>query len=136
MPRYRIAVLLGDGIGPEVIGVACRALRAVFRSLAVFREVSLAVAARHPRIRAEAANVDAVSMLFVREPASYDVIAAENQFADILGDLGAGSSAGSASRLRRRSATSTASSSRRTLRRRRSPARTRPTPWQPCCPWR
>lgn len=48
------------------------------------------VAAEHPGIDFELANVDLVAMRMVADPGHYDVIAAENVFGDILSDLGAG----------------------------------------------
>jgi 3-isopropylmalate dehydrogenase len=62
----------------------------IFRSYAFFRRVFQDVAARHPTIAADAAYVDAASLYLVQNPQAFDVIVTENQFGDILSDLGAG----------------------------------------------
>jgi 3-isopropylmalate dehydrogenase len=61
----------------------------VFRSFAFFRRVFFEVAARYPQIAAEATYVDAMSLYLVQQPSHYDVLVMENQFGDILSDLGA-----------------------------------------------
>jgi 3-isopropylmalate dehydrogenase len=61
----------------------------VFRSFAFFRKVFFEVASGHPRITADAAYVDAMSLYLVQNPSAYDVLVMENQFGDILSDLGA-----------------------------------------------
>jgi len=53
----------------------------------VFLEVAREVAARYPQIRFETANVDAMCMWLLKDPASYDVIVTTNLFGDILSDL-------------------------------------------------
>jgi 3-isopropylmalate dehydrogenase len=70
--------------------VTCVDKANVFRSFAFFRRVFHDVAARHPRVAAEAAYVDAASLYMVQTPDAFDVIVTENQFGDILSDLGAG----------------------------------------------
>ena len=70
--------------------VTCVDKANVFRSFAFFRKVFFEVAAEYPDITAEAAYVDAMSLYMVQNPASYDVLVMENQFGDILSDLGAG----------------------------------------------
>ncbi|WP_145034825.1 isocitrate/isopropylmalate dehydrogenase family protein [Caulifigura coniformis] len=70
--------------------VTCVDKANVFRSFAFFRKVFLEVAARHPRVTANCAYVDAMSLFLVQDPAAYDVLMMENQFGDILSDLGAG----------------------------------------------
>jgi len=70
--------------------VTCVDKANVFRSFAFFRQVFFEVAARHPQIAAEATYVDAMSLYMVQNPAAYDVLVMENQFGDILSDLGAG----------------------------------------------
>ena len=70
--------------------VTCVDKANVFRSYAFFRKVFLEVAAEHPRIAADATYVDAMSMYMVQNPGAYDVLVMENQFGDILSDLGAG----------------------------------------------
>lgn len=69
--------------------VTCVDKANVFRSYAFFRKVFEEVAARHSSIRAEAVYVDAMSLYMVLNPAAYDVVVTENQFGDILSDLGA-----------------------------------------------
>lgn len=69
--------------------VACVDKANVFRSLAFFRKVFFDVAANYPAIQAEGVYVDAMSLYLVQNPAAYDVLVMENQFGDILSDLGA-----------------------------------------------
>jgi len=70
--------------------VTCVDKANIFRSLAFFREIFFEVAAEHPNIEAEATYVDAMSLYMVQNPSNYDVVVTENQFGDILSDLGAG----------------------------------------------
>ncbi len=70
--------------------VTCVDKANVFRSFAFFRKVFFDVAAMYPDITAEAAYVDAMSLYMVQNPSAYDVLVMENQFGDILSDLGAG----------------------------------------------
>lgn len=70
--------------------VTCVDKANIFRSLAFFRKVFLEVAERHPDIDAETTYVDAMSLYMVQNPQDYDVCVMENQFGDILSDLGAG----------------------------------------------
>lgn len=70
--------------------VTCVDKANVFRSLAFFREVFYDVAATHPDIAADAVYVDAMSLYMVQNPWDFDVLVMENQFGDILSDLGAG----------------------------------------------
>lgn len=70
--------------------VTCVDKANVFRSFAFFRKVFFEVAAEYPQIVAEANYVDAMSLYMVQNPAAYDVMVMENQFGDILSDLGAG----------------------------------------------
>lgn len=69
--------------------VTCVDKANVFRSFAFFRKVFFDVAAEHPDIDAEAAYVDAMSLHLIQNPSHYDVLVMENQFGDILSDLGA-----------------------------------------------
>lgn len=69
--------------------VTCVDKANVFRSFAFFRQVFYEVASRHPQIAAEAAYVDAMCLYMVQSPANFDVLVMENQFGDILSDLGA-----------------------------------------------
>jgi 3-isopropylmalate dehydrogenase len=70
--------------------VTCVDKANIFRSYAFFRRVFHEVAARHPEVAAEAVYVDAASMYMIQNPSAFDVIVTENQFGDILSDLGAG----------------------------------------------
>ncbi len=70
--------------------VTCVDKANVFRSFAFFRKVFFEVAAEYPDITSDAAYVDAMSLYMVQNPAAYDVLIMENQFGDILSDLGAG----------------------------------------------
>jgi 3-isopropylmalate dehydrogenase len=69
--------------------VTCVDKANVFRSFAFFRKVFFEVAAQFPDIAAEAAYVDAMSLHLIERPAHFDVLVMENQFGDILSDLGA-----------------------------------------------
>jgi 3-isopropylmalate dehydrogenase len=70
--------------------VTCVDKANVFRSFAFFRKVFFEVAQRHPHIEADAVYVDAMSLFMVTSPSQWDVLVMENQFGDILSDLGAG----------------------------------------------
>lgn len=70
--------------------VTCVDKANIFRSYAFFRKIFFEVAARHPTIATEAFYVDAASMYLVQKPQAFDVLVMENQFGDILSDLGAG----------------------------------------------
>jgi 3-isopropylmalate dehydrogenase len=70
--------------------VTCVDKANVFRSLALFRKVFFDVAKLHPDIQADAVYVDAMSYYMVQKPWEFDVLVMENQFGDILSDLGAG----------------------------------------------
>ena len=70
--------------------VTCVDKANVFRSFAFFRQVFFEVAKQYPDIHADAVYVDAMSLYMVQEPDAYDVLVMENQFGDILSDLGAG----------------------------------------------
>ena len=70
--------------------VTCVDKANIFRSLAFFREVFLDVAAAYPDIEHDAVYVDAMSLYMVQNPWDFDVLVMENQFGDILSDLGAG----------------------------------------------
>jgi 3-isopropylmalate dehydrogenase len=71
-------------------GVTCVDKANVFRSFAFFRRLFFEAAERHPSIHADAAYVDAMSLLLVAAPESCDVLVMENLLGDILSDLGAG----------------------------------------------
>lgn len=70
--------------------VTCVDKANVFRSLAFFRQVFFDVAKRYPEIGSDAVYVDAMSLYMVQNPWDFDVLVMENQFGDILSDLGAG----------------------------------------------
>jgi 3-isopropylmalate dehydrogenase len=70
--------------------VTCVDKANVFRSFAFFRKVFSEVAARHPAVATDAVYVDAMSLYMVQNPQAFDVLVMENQFGDILSDLGAG----------------------------------------------
>ncbi|TWU45154.1 putative tartrate dehydrogenase/decarboxylase TtuC' [Novipirellula aureliae] len=70
--------------------VTCVDKANVFRSMAFFREVFMDVAQSYPEIAKDAVYVDAMSLYMVQNPWDFDVLVMENQFGDILSDLGAG----------------------------------------------
>lgn len=70
--------------------VTCVDKANVFRSFAFFREVFFDIAEKHPEIASDAVYVDAMSLYMVQNPWDFDVLVMENQFGDILSDLGAG----------------------------------------------
>ncbi len=70
--------------------VTCVDKANVFRSFAFFRKVFDEVGQSYPEIERNAAYVDAMSMYLVQKPWEFDVLVMENQFGDILSDLGAG----------------------------------------------
>ncbi len=53
----------------------------------VFLEAAQEVARRYPQIQFDMANVDAICMWLLKNPASYEVIVTTNLFGDILSDL-------------------------------------------------
>ncbi len=69
--------------------VTCVDKANVFRSLAFFRKVFYDVAERFPEIDRGAVYVDAMSLYMIQNPWDFDVLVMENQFGDILSDLGA-----------------------------------------------
>jgi 3-isopropylmalate dehydrogenase len=70
--------------------VTCVDKANVFRSMAFFRHVFHDVARGYPHIAHDAVYVDAMSLYMVQNPWDFDVLVMENQFGDILSDLGAG----------------------------------------------
>lgn len=70
--------------------VTCVDKANVFRSFAFFRKVFYDVARNFPDIATDAVYVDAMSLYLVQNPEDFDVLVCENQFGDILSDLGAG----------------------------------------------
>jgi 3-isopropylmalate dehydrogenase len=69
--------------------VTCVDKANVFRSMAFFRKVFYEVAASFPDIDRQAVYVDAMSLYMIQNPWDFDVLVMENQFGDILSDLGA-----------------------------------------------
>lgn len=53
----------------------------------LFLEEARKVAAEYPGIQADEANVDAICMWLLKNPASYDVLVAPNLYGDIISDL-------------------------------------------------
>jgi len=70
--------------------VTCVDKANVHRALALMNKVFWEVAAKHPDLGADHCYVDAMALNMIRRPWDYDVLATENQFGDILSDLGAG----------------------------------------------
>jgi 3-isopropylmalate dehydrogenase len=70
--------------------VTCVDKANIFRSFAFFRKVFEETTANYPDLATECQYVDAASMLMLQRPEAYDVVVMENQFGDILSDLGAG----------------------------------------------
>lgn len=54
------------------------------------RSIFEMVSAQYPQLQADILNVDAVALWLIRRPEEFGVIVAENMFADILSDVGAG----------------------------------------------
>lgn len=70
--------------------VTCVDKANVFRAFAFFRDLFDKEAAKHPKLAADHAYVDATALWFVLKPWTFDVLVTENMFGDILSDLGAG----------------------------------------------
>lgn len=70
--------------------VTCVDKSNVFRSYAFFRKIFKEKAQQYPDIQPEFRYIDAMALDLVRRPWEYDVLVAENMFADILSDLGGG----------------------------------------------
>ncbi|MEW4487082.1 isocitrate/isopropylmalate family dehydrogenase [Thalassoglobus sp. JC818] len=70
--------------------VTCVDKANVFRSMAFFRKVVNDTSKSFPDIEHNAVYVDAMSLYMVQNPWDFDVLVMENQFGDILSDLGAG----------------------------------------------
>jgi len=70
--------------------VTCVDKANVHRALALMNKVFWEVAKKHPELGADHCYVDAMALNLLRKPWDYDVLATENQFGDILSDLGAG----------------------------------------------
>ncbi len=70
--------------------VTCVDKSNVFRAYAFFRKIFTERAERFPDIVPKYHYVDAMALDMVRKPWEFDVLVAENMFADILSDLGGG----------------------------------------------
>lgn len=87
---FRLAEIRMRRSAGSVGRVTCVDKANVFRSFAFFRKVFEEVAEQHPTVTSDAIYVDAMSMFLVQRPDQFDVLVMENQFGDILSDLGAG----------------------------------------------
>ncbi len=70
--------------------VTCVDKSNVYTSQAFMHRIFRERATRHPDIRADHCYIDAMALNLVRQPWEYDVLPMENQFGDILSDLGGG----------------------------------------------
>lgn len=70
--------------------VSCVDKSNVFRSYAFFRKIFAEKAEANPDITPDYRYIDAMALDLVRKPWEYDVLVAENMFADVLSDLGGG----------------------------------------------
>ena len=75
---------------PKKGRVTCVDKSNVHRGMALFNKVFWEVSKRHPKVGADHCYVDAMALNMVRKPWEYDVVPTENQFGDILSDLGGG----------------------------------------------
>ncbi|HTU01841.1 MAG TPA: isocitrate/isopropylmalate dehydrogenase family protein [Candidatus Sulfotelmatobacter sp.] len=74
--------------------VTCVDKANVLKSMAFFRQIFDEVAAEFPGILTDHVYVDAVTLHMVQRPLRFDVVVAENMFADIISDLAAGTVGG------------------------------------------
>jgi len=70
--------------------VTCVDKANVFRAYAFFRKIFKERASLYPDISTDFNYVDAMALEMVRRPWDFDILVAENMFADILSDLGGG----------------------------------------------
>jgi 3-isopropylmalate dehydrogenase len=70
--------------------VTCVDKSNVFRSYAFFRKIFTERAQNFTDITADYKYIDAMALDLVRRPWEYDILVAENMFADVLSDLGGG----------------------------------------------
>lgn len=70
--------------------VSCVDKSNVLRSFAFFRKIFTERAELYPDITADYRYVDAMALDLIRKPWDYDILVAENMFADILSDQGGG----------------------------------------------
>ena len=75
---------------PKKGKVTCVDKANVFASMAFSNKIFWERAKRFPAIAADHCYIDAMALNLIRKPWDYDVIPTENQFGDILSDLGAG----------------------------------------------
>ncbi|MEO7403908.1 MAG: isocitrate/isopropylmalate family dehydrogenase, partial [Burkholderiales bacterium] len=75
---------------PQKGRVTCVDKSNVHRAMALMNKIFWEVATRHPTIAADHCYIDAMALNLIRKPWEYDVMPTENQFGDILSDLGAG----------------------------------------------
>ncbi len=66
----------------------------VLKSMAFFRQIFDEVAREYPKTQTEHVYVDAMALFMVQRPLRFDVVVAENMFADIISDLAAGTVGG------------------------------------------
>ncbi len=74
--------------------VTCVDKANVLKSMAFFRQIFDEVAREFPDAQTEHVYVDAMTLYMVQRPLRFDVIVAENMFADIISDLAAGTVGG------------------------------------------
>ena len=91
---FRIAERRAGAPADKIRRVTCVDKANVLKSMAFFRQIFYRVAKEFPGIHPEHAYADAMTMYMVRRPLHYDVIVAENMFADIISDLAAGTMGG------------------------------------------
>jgi len=74
--------------------VTCVDKANVLKSMAFFRQIFDQVAGDFPDIATDHVYVDAMTLYMVQRPLRFDVVVAENMFADIISDLAAGTMGG------------------------------------------
>ncbi len=84
---FRLARRRGKRGGKNL--VTCVDKANVFRSFKFYRDIFTEKAAGYPDVNTDYCYVDAMAMNMVKRPWDYDVMVMENQFGDILSDLGA-----------------------------------------------
>jgi 3-isopropylmalate dehydrogenase len=87
---FRLSASRGGSASSGRRAVVCVDKANIFRSFALFRKTFFEVARGYGDIKAEAMYVDAMSLAMLQNPAALDVLVMENQFGDILSELGAG----------------------------------------------
>lgn len=86
LARRRKALSTGERVGKVT---NCSKSNALNYSMVFWDSVFNDVARSYPDIATESAFVDAITMWFIKNPESFDVIVASNLFGDIITDLGA-----------------------------------------------